>query len=149
MHRKKILVPLDAHTSNLKSVHYALALADRIQAFIYIVRQRKTSGEEIQHFDLLDQALRELINNARESGISLYYYEVEKNFIDEIVELVKTENISLLVFNTEKNDSEHLMRLIKPLVSCQIIQVKKWEENLKEEGKRYGTRNDLKSLSGR
>ena len=124
MHRKKILVPLGKHAKSLKSVHYALSLAGRIQAQIYIIRQRTAAEETTDNFNLLDESLEELIDGARQHGVALSLYRVDDNLIDEVVRLANAEGIGLLVFNTDDEMSEPTMAQIKPLISSQIIQVR-------------------------
>jgi len=114
---------MEARVRNLKSVHYALALANRIQARIYIIRQKPTDNVEISYFNLMNQTLYELIDKARQSGVSLSLYEGCNNFVDEIVDLVKSEHITLLVFNAETQEAREIMKKIKLLISAQIIQI--------------------------
>lgn len=128
MQRKRILVPLGVDTRNLKSVHYALALASRIEAQIYIIREMQSVDDDNTNLLLLNEALRELINNARQNGISLSLHEVDNHFVDEIVKLVDAEHIELLVFSTDNENTERLMTKVKPLVSSQVIQVREKEQ---------------------
>lgn len=124
MQRKKILVPLGQHARNLKSVHYALSLAGRIQAQIVIIRQRKSGEETNDNVNLLDKSLEELIDDARQHGVALSLYRIDENLIDEVVTLANAEHIGLLVFNSDDELSEPTMAQIKPLISSQIIQVR-------------------------
>jgi hypothetical protein len=136
MQRKKILVPIGKHAKNFKSIHYALSLAERIQAQILIIRQREPGDGDNYNFDLLDQSLKELIDDARQSGVTLSLYQADHNFVEDIVNLVNAEHIGLLIFNTDDEMSEPVMSQIKPLVSSQIIQVKekRWNVNSGEVG---------------
>ncbi len=124
MQRKKILVPLGQHARNLKSVHYALSLAGRIQAQIIIIRQRKSGEETNGNVNLLDKSLEELIGDARQHGVALSLYRIDENLIDEVITLANAEHIGLLVFNSDDELSEPTMAQIKPLISSQIIQVR-------------------------
>jgi hypothetical protein len=125
MQGKKILVPLGQQARNLKSVHYALSLAGRIQAQIIIVRQRISSSEETtDNVSLLDKSLEELIDDARQYGVALSLYLIDDNLAEEVVTLVNAEHIGLLVFNSDDELSEPTMAQIKPLISSQIIQVR-------------------------
>jgi predicted peroxiredoxin len=123
MQGKKILVPLGKHARNLKSVHYALSLAGRIQAQIIIIRQKQAGEDATDNFSLLDKSLEELIDDARQNGVSLSLYQIEENLVEEVVTLANAEHIGLLVFNTDDELSEPTMAQIKPLISSQIIQV--------------------------
>lgn len=124
MQRKKILVPVGKHARNLKSVHYALSLAGRIQAQIFIIRQSRSGEETTDNFNLLDESLEDLIDDARQHGVVLSLYRIDDNLVEEVVTLANAEHIGLLVFNTDEEMSEPTMARIKPLISSQIIQVR-------------------------
>jgi len=127
MEQKKILVPLGEGAKHLRCVHYALSLADRIPARIYVLRQKELEGNGEYDFDLLDQALNELIENARQNGVSLSFYKAGGNLVDEIVAMVNAEQIGLLIFNADDELSETVMSQVRTLVSSQIIEVREKE----------------------
>jgi hypothetical protein len=151
MYQKKILVPIGPTACNLRSVHYALALAARLGAQIYLLQQAATANAENQQTFWFHETLQDLINNARQNEITLSHYMVNTNFKDEIVDLARSEHIDLLVFSADQAVSEELLLQIKPLVPSQIIQVR--EKNdihcIKEGEKPYGTCHDLQSVPGR
>ena len=151
MHQNKILVPLGPNAKDLKSVHYALALAERLKAQIYILQHASTSTVENSHADFLQEALCELINNARQAGIVVSHYMADHRLKEEIVNLVRSEHIDWLVFSADEEVSERLLFQIKPLVNSQIIQVREKDDMnaIKEDTKKYGTRHDFKHVSGR
>lgn len=152
MYQRKILVPIGPTANNLKSVYYALALAERLGAQIYILQQAPALKTENQQTIWFHETLQDLINNARRNEISLSHYMVNTNFEDEIVDLVKSEHIDVLVFNADQAVSEEVLLKVKPLVQSQIIQVREKDDIqfIKKEGDRpYGSRHDLQSVSGR
>lgn len=151
MPQKRILVPLGPHAKDLKSVHYALALAERLQAQIYILQQAAASDMEYFHGDFLREALRDLINNARQAGIVVSHYIADDQLKEEIVNLVRSEHIDWLVFSSDEEVSEQLLLQIKPLVASQIIQVREKDDmnEIKEGAKKYGTSHDFKHVPGR
>jgi nucleotide-binding universal stress UspA family protein len=124
MLQKKILVPLGLSGKDLKSVHYALALAERIDAQVYILQQDDAVGSENSLTVYMGEALSDLINSARQAGITVSHHIAHKELKDEIVGLVKTEGIDLLVFGTEDGMNKRLLLQVNPRVSSQIIQVK-------------------------
>jgi nucleotide-binding universal stress UspA family protein len=124
MSQRKILVPLSLSGKDLKSVHYALALAERIEAQVHILQRDDGVGSENSIFSYMDEALSDLINSARQAGLNVSHHIAHKELKDEIIDLVKTEDIDLLVFGAEEGVDKHLLRQVKPLVSSQIIQVK-------------------------
>ena len=149
MHQNKILIPLGQHAKDLKSIHYALALAERLRAQVYILQQTEAAGVENPYADFLQEALRDMINNARQAGIVVSHYIADEQLKEEIVNLVRTEHIDWLVFSTDEEVSERLLLEVKPLVPSQIIQVREKDMNeIKEGAKRYGTSHDFKHVPG-
>lgn len=124
MFQKKILVPLVSFGKGLKSVHYALSLAERLQSQVYILQQAPCANNENQFNRWFDENLLDLINSARLSGLSVSHHITHRELKDELVELVMDEDIDLLIFGTGDGLGEHLLLQIKPLISTQIIQVK-------------------------
>ena len=127
---KRILVPLAAGVAHLKGLHYALSLADRIEARVFILQQ--TAGTEFkqQHALWLQEALLDLINAARQAGVSISHYMAKGEMKDEIVHFIQDQEIDLLVFAGEEVDSNELMHHLKPLIQPQIIQVQE-KDNIK------------------
>jgi hypothetical protein len=151
MHQKKILVPVGSNANNLKSVYYALALADRLDAHIHILQQSLARRTESQQTVWLHETLQDLINDARQNDILVSQYTVNTNFKDEIVDLVRSEHIDLLIFSADQALSEDLLLQIMPLIPSQIIQVREKDEIhcIKEGDKAYGSRHDLQFVPGR
>ncbi|MCG6909912.1 MAG: universal stress protein [Deltaproteobacteria bacterium] len=150
MVQKKILVPIGQTATNLKSVHYALALADRLGARIIILQQALSSKAENRQAAWFHESLQDLINNARKNDMLLSHYMANTNFKDEIVDLVRVEHIDLLVFCEDGEVSESLLFQIKPLVPSQIIQVREKNEIhcIKEGDEAYGTCHDIQPVPG-
>jgi nucleotide-binding universal stress UspA family protein len=124
MPQKKILVPLGMTGTDLKGVHYALALAERIKAQVYILQPDDTMGTDSSMRIYMGEALSDLINSARQAGLNVSHHIAHKALKEEIVGLVKDEHIDLLVFGVEEKLNKRLLLQIKPLVSSQIIQVR-------------------------
>jgi nucleotide-binding universal stress UspA family protein len=124
MLQKKILVPLGLSGKDLKSVHYALALAERIEAQVYILQQDDGVDSENPMTVYMGEALSDLINSARQAGLNVSHHIAHKELKEEIIGLVRTEGIDLLVFGAEDGVNKRLLLQVKPLVSSQIIQVK-------------------------
>jgi nucleotide-binding universal stress UspA family protein len=124
MQKKKILVPLGMTGTDLKSVHYALALAERIQTQVYILQPDDAMGADSSMRIYMGEALSDLINSARQAGLNVSHHIAHKALKEEIVGLVKDEHIDLLVFGVEEKLNKRLLLQIKPLVSSQIIQVR-------------------------
>jgi nucleotide-binding universal stress UspA family protein len=124
MSRKKILVPLWPSGRDLKGVHYALSLAERLQAQVYILQKAAVPGFENPVSGWLEEALLDLINSARQAGLTVSHHLAHRELEVEIVDLVKEEGIDVLVFGGDNGACERLLLHVKPLVSSQIILVK-------------------------
>ncbi len=121
---KKILVPLASAGKDLKSLHYALALAERIEAQVYILQQDNHVGPENPLTVYMGEALTDLINSARQAGLNVSHHIAHKALKEEIIGLARSEGIDLLVFGVEDEFNKRLLLQIKPMISSQIIQVK-------------------------
>ncbi len=124
MFQKKILVPLGPLGKDLKSVHYALSLAARLKAKVYILQQVAHTEDERQFSSWLDEALSDLINNARQAGLTVSHYLTRRELGKEAVDLAKAEGIDLLVFDADEGLNERFLLQVRSLALPQIIQVK-------------------------
>ena len=124
MMQKKILVPLGMSATDLKSVHYALALAERIKAQVYILQSDDATGADSSVTLYMGEALSDLINTARQAGLNVSHHIAHNALKEEIIGLVRTEGIDLLVFGVEDEVNKRLLLQVKPMISSQIIQVK-------------------------
>ena len=118
------MVPLGRSAKDLKSVHYALALAERLHAQVYILRQSSVKGQKDQHSLWFDAALSDLINIARQAGLRVAHHIASGEMKGEIIGMSMAEGIDVLVFGDEDGISESLPLQLKPMFHKQIIHVK-------------------------
>ncbi len=123
MYQKKILVPVGAGERDLKSVYYAMSLADRLQAQVFILQEAGPKDAQDALGFWLGEALPDLINTARQAGLKISHLIVRRPLKEEIVTLAREEGIDLLVFGADAGDGYGLPLQIKPFVAAQIIQV--------------------------
>jgi len=124
MMQKKILVPLGSSGTDFKSVHYALALAERMNARVYVLQLAEPDNTDKPNSPWLSEVLRDLINTARQAGLTVSHLMVREAPKNEIIEFVRTQGIDLLVFSADDRQCERLMSEIRAMISSQIIQVK-------------------------
>lgn len=124
MLRTKILVPLAKSGTDLSSVHYALSLAKRLRARVYILQQTAESGSETSASTWMDEALRDLINSARQAGLNVSHHIARTEMSREVVGLVMAEGIDLLIVGGDDGLGAGLLHQVKPLIQSQIIQVR-------------------------
>ncbi len=129
MKQKRILVPVGSSLKDLKGVHYALSLAERLATQIFILQQLENEGEREPHSVWLNEALTDLINSARTAGLSIAHHIAAGDVIGEIVSLVKSESINLLVLGVDDREYEDFTLQLKPRITCQIVQVKEKDHN--------------------
>ena len=123
MTRKKILVPIDPESKNLKALYHALALAERIQAKVFILLSR-SHGNPHQIDGWVEEVLMDVIHGACEEGLQVSYHIAEDGFEEEVISLVESEHIDLIVVNAEKSPVKDILQRIVPQMSTQIIQVR-------------------------
>jgi hypothetical protein len=121
--RKKILVPIDLENKDLKALYHALALAERIQAKVFILLSRQL-GNPHQIDSWVEEVLMDVIHGACEEGLQVSYHIAEDGFEDEVFSLVESEHIDLIVVSAEKGPIKDILQRIIPQMSTQIIQVR-------------------------
>ena len=124
MSQKKILVPFGPSAKDLKSVHYALALAERLKAQVYILQNAPAPGLGNSRSVWAKEALLDLINSARLAGLTVSHLIANGGLEEEIIGLVKEEGIDVIVCGADDGICERCFLQIKPLFTGQIIQVK-------------------------
>lgn len=137
---KKILVPCGPGGRDLKSVHHALALAERMLAHVLIVQWREPGDAGEANSDWLGEALTDVIANARLAGLSLSYLTVNGSPPDEIVKIVEEEEIDLLVLSADQWQLESTLLQHHPRLLGSIIRVKEKESmevSIKKGGRRW------------
>ena len=132
----KILVPLGRRETNLKSVHYALALSKRLQARVCILQQAHDGNVADTPAGWLDEALLDLIHSARRAGMAVTRHIARRELKDEIVDLIRKEKIDLLILGTADGEPDLLMRQLSPLITSQIIQVGEKQPPIEKPGKK-------------
>jgi K+-sensing histidine kinase KdpD len=121
--QERILVPLGPHNKDLKGVHHALALAERMQASVYVLLlESLADGEDLMPWE---EAILELINNAREAGLAVSYHIAKGSFEEEVLAFILEEDIHLIVFGGDEAYMAPSLLRIKSRAPVQIIQVKK------------------------
>lgn len=119
--QKKIMVPLGPEIRDLKSVHYALAAAERLQATVIILlfadghRERPT---------WLEEALTDLVASARLAGLKLIIEEASGPPEHEIINVANHERIDLLVLGDDQRPIERGVLELAPRFRNMIIQVR-------------------------
>ena len=129
MSEKRILVPLEASEKHLESLHYALALAERLQTHVYILQNHTGSARSMSRTSWLDAALSDLIHSARRSGLNISHHLGTGEWKEDIVGLVAAEGIDLVVFGGENDTWRHLLSQLKPLIPSHIMHVKQKHHN--------------------
>ncbi len=130
MMRKKILVPLYPQNRDLKALYHALALAERIQAKVFILLSRHLENSQ-QISSWIEEVLMDVIHGACGEGLQVSYHIAEDGFEDEVIGLVQSEGIDLIVVSADESPMKGILQRIIPRVSSQIIQVR-GKDNLKD-----------------
>jgi nucleotide-binding universal stress UspA family protein len=137
---KKILVPCGPGGRDLTGVHHALALAERLQAHVVILKWMDLTDAGETHAGWLGDALTDVIANARLAGLNLSHLTVTGAPQDEIVNVVEEEGIDLLVLSTDQWHLESTLLRSHPGLLGSIIRVKEKEPmnvSVEEGGRRW------------
>lgn len=123
--QKKILVPLGLQNKDLKGLYHALALAERMQAKVIILRIEPQDGENDSEMESwIQNALLDLINSASQEGLAVSYHIARGRVEEEVLGIVKEEDIDLVVFGGDEEEIAQSLLRIKSRMPVQIIQVR-------------------------
>ena len=122
--QKKILVVLGLENTDLSGLHYALSLAGRIQARVFILKLDPPHGLKSPRDVWMEEALLDVIESARQVDMTVSYQVTRGPQEKEILDLVKGEGIDLVVFGEEEADLKNSLIHVRSLVPSQIIQVR-------------------------
>lgn len=123
MSREKILVPLGMNGQDLKAVYHALALAERVNARVFIVFL-DAAGPDTGTRCRIETACREIIQSIPGNGPALTYHIITRNHEEELLRIIDHEHIDLIVISqTDVHLAQRIKRII-PQITCQVIQVK-------------------------
>ena len=120
---ENILVPFGRHSSSLKSLYHAFALAERVKAKIFVLFFKKDSQFQ-DHPTPIENACLEMIHSACEEEMAVSFHIATGEVEDELLKFIKTEYINLIVVVAGDTEMESTVKGIKPGVSIQIIKVK-------------------------
>lgn len=123
MTQKNILVPIDPENKDLKALYHSLALAERIQAKVFILLARHSANHP-GIGSWVEEVLMDVIHSACEEGLQVSYHIAEDGFEEEVLSLVESEHIDLIVVGAEKGPVKDSLQRIIPQMSTQIIQVR-------------------------
>ena len=121
---QKIMVALGSDNMDLKSVHYALAAADRMKAQVFILKVNQPNEPINNKHAWIEEAMRDLINSARQAGITVSYHVADGDFEDEILSMVRAEGIDLVVLGENEVHLNHSLLQFRSRIPGQVIQVK-------------------------
>lgn len=140
MTRKKILVPFGPDGKDLKCVHHALALAERLDAGVVIVQWARRADPPASWAKWVQQALDEVIADARLAGLPVTHMTVTGPTDDEIASLIEDEGVDLLVLDADRWQLESTVLRHVPRLAGNIIRVREKEpmtQSVEEDGRRW------------
>ena len=126
MGQENILIPLAPDSRDLKALHHAISLAERINSKIIVISLEPENRPEKAEIPVI-KACKDVINRVRENGMNISLLitssqgeEAEKEFL----QLLTRERIDLIIVSDTEMYMEQMIRKLMPLISCQVEQVK-------------------------
>ncbi len=126
MGQENILIPLAPDSRDLKALHHAISLAERINSKI-IVFSLEPENHPGKVANPVMEACKDVTNRARENGLQISFFitsaqgeEAEK----ELLQLLAREGIDLIIISDTEESMDQLIREIMPLIPCQVEQVR-------------------------
>jgi hypothetical protein len=121
-----ILIPLAPDSRDLKALHHAVSLAERINSKIIVFSLEPENGQGKVKSPVLE-ACEDVIHRVQESGlkISLLITSSQGEEAEaEFLKLLARECIDLIVISDTEIYMKKMIRKLMPLISCQVVQVK-------------------------
>jgi hypothetical protein len=132
VHSNKILIPLAPDSRDLKALHHAISLAERIESRIFVLSFEPEADDGNQKSPVIEACL-DVIHSACENGLNLSFFIIPdhgERAETEFLKFLNRENIDLVIISDAEIQVEKMIRKLMPLISCQIVQVKK-KNNIK------------------
>jgi hypothetical protein len=124
---QNILIPLTEESRDLKALHHAISLAERIESNVLVYSF--VPETEVGKKDLpVIEASVDVIHRACENGLKVSFFIAPDGNVDaeaDFLKLLDRENIDLVVISDTEPRMEQMIRKVMPLISCQIVQVRK------------------------
>lgn len=127
MGQENILIPLAPDSRDLKALHQAISLAERINTkiIVFSVEPEPAQGEAKSP---VIEACMDVINRGRENDIEISLLvttssqgeEADKEFL----QLLTRERIDLIIISDTETDMEKMIRRLMPLIPCHVVQVR-------------------------
>jgi hypothetical protein len=125
--QENILVPLAPDSRDLKALHHAISLAERINSKIIVFSLEPGDWPKKEKSPVIE-ACMDVIHRTRENGLKISFFvtlagieEVESEFL----KLLDRESIDLIIISDTERYVEEMIRKNMPLISCQVVQVRK------------------------
>lgn len=126
MGQENILIPLAPDSRDLKALHQAISLAERINSKIIVFSvERESQLGEAQN-PVIDASM-DVINRARENdiAISLLVTSSQGEEADgEFLQLLTRERIDLIIISDTETNMEKMIKRLMPLIPCHVVQVR-------------------------
>ena len=122
MSHKNILIPIGSDSKDLKALHHALSLADRIESRLFVLSLESAIGN--QTGNPVIEACLDVIHSACEQGVQISFHIATNGAIEKLLKLLEREHIDLIILSETEIQVEKMIRDIMPMISCQVIQVK-------------------------
>ncbi|MBW1812987.1 MAG: universal stress protein [Deltaproteobacteria bacterium] len=123
MSYKNILIPLGLDSKDLKALHHALSLAERIQSRLFVLSLENATTEQGKKNPVIEACL-DVIHSACEQGLQISFHIASDSAEEKLLKLLEREHIDLIILSDTEIQVEKMIRGIMTMISCQVIQVK-------------------------
>jgi hypothetical protein len=124
--QENILIPLAPDSRDLKALHQAISLAERINSQIIVFSLEPENGPGKTKSQVIE-ICKDVIHQVQENGlkISLLITAAQGEEAEtEFLKLLARERIDLIIISDTETYMKKMIRKIMPLISCQVVQVK-------------------------
>ncbi len=126
MGQENILIPLAPDSKDLKALHHAISLAERINSKIIVYSMESEDAK-----NPVIEACKDVINRGRENGLKISFLVTSspgENTTMDFLQLLDRKRIDLIVLSDTEEYLEKMVRKLMPSIFCQVVQVKEKDD---------------------
>lgn len=120
MATENILVPFCRHSPDLKSLYHSFALAERVNAKIFVLFFKDARTDPTT---AVETACIKIVNSACEDGLAVSYHIAGPRLERELPGFIQAEHIHVVIIGSGDSRMESVIRQMQPTLSVRVIKV--------------------------
>ncbi|MCP3873494.1 MAG: hypothetical protein GY699_10125, partial [Desulfobacteraceae bacterium] len=118
-----ILIPLGKESKDLKALHHALSLAERIDSRVLVLSHEEATKKQKKKNPVIEACL-DVVRSACEQGLQISFHITSSSSEAEFLKMLERERIDLIIISNTEIRVKKMIRKIMSMISCQVVQVR-------------------------